>query len=307
MLSIIIPFLHEHPQLLFTLQSLICELRDTDVRHEFVLIDTAQIPQSDHLELDSPKYIQKKAIPNVKLLHCDKESHWNAKNVGVEAADGDVLLFLDAHVVPSRGSIEKMYYHFRNYAPPNSTLHLPIVYMLEDQSNALVYELKLDLPQGIVDYRFCKYQQQVEVPCMSTCGMMMAKDTLVNKYEMWPDQLGQYSGGEHFINFVGALLGIRKFISPYGYLYHYAAPRAYTLNYYDVYRNRAIATYLFGDIYLFSTYVNNLNNRLRGKISPRLVKKILHEIPNIPELIQRKAVIDANKIIDLKDWLQEAV
>ncbi len=58
MLSVIIPHYHEHPQLLFTLQSLLYQLKG--INHEIILIDNADTPQHDHRELDTSKYIKMK-------------------------------------------------------------------------------------------------------------------------------------------------------------------------------------------------------------------------------------------------------
>ena len=220
MLSIIIPHYHEHPQLIFTLQSIANELIYNDIEHQILLIDNSSTPQSDCWELDSMLYIQHKQehgmLPNIDVYkYADTLSHWQAKNKGIEYSYGDILLFLDAHVVIYPGVIKKMIECFHQL-PEHSLLHMPITYMLEDgKKDALIYELVTDLEKGIIDYRFTKFdsdQEYIEVPCMSTCGMMVAKQTMRNKFLNWPTLLGSYSGGEQYINFVGAVLGIRKFV-----------------------------------------------------------------------------------------------
>ena len=312
MLSIIIPHFHEHPQLIFTLQSLINELECTDVCYEIILIDNAPTAQHDHVELDSVKYIEKKQNEGclkrvISLSYTDSLSHWQAKNLGIKSAVGDLLLFLDAHVIVSPGAIKGMINHF-NTLPEHSLLHLPIAYMLDNKQNFLMYELVSDLEKGLVDYKFALVLTEAsafETACMSTCGMMISTETMVDKFNGWPSSLGSYSGGEHYTNFVGAVLGIRKFILNAGAVYHYAAPRSYDLSYEDVYRNRAIATYLIDGEEMLNRYLDNIGHGRRGRISLRAVNKIRVEIPDIPELQERRQYIKINTTISIDAWIEK--
>lgn len=307
-LSIIIPHYHEHPQLLFTLQSIINELDTID--YEIILVDNAPTPQHDHPELDSVKYIQRKMIANAlvrvkQYKYSDGLSHWQAKNLGVKNSSGKLLLFLDAHVIIKPGSIVHMLEHYGKL-PDNSLLHLPIVYLLED--NRLIYQLIHNLALGVVDYRFSPLissQGVIEVPCMSTCGMLISRDTLINTYDCWPSVLGSYSGGEQFINFVGALLGVRKFVFTEGAVYHYAAPRSYTLDNGDIHRNKAISLFLFGGSSLFHRYLDGLCRLERGRVSPRVINKFRVEIPAMPELQERRHYIKHNSKNNIEDWINE--
>lgn len=313
MLSIVIPYYQEHPQLIFTLQSIANELLYSDVEHQIVLIDNSPTLQSECWELDSTLYIQHKRdcgmLPNVDFYsYTDTLSHWQAKNKGVDRAYGDTLLFLDAHVVIYPGVIKKMLECFKEL-PEHSLLHMPITYMLEDgKKNALIYELVTDLANGIVDYRFTKFdsdKEYIEVPCMSTCGMMVSKQTMLDKFLKWPSLLGSYSGGEQYINFVGAVLGIRKFVLNAGSLFHYAAPRSYELVYEDVYRNRAIATYLYAGKDLFNCYLDNLIRLKRGRISLRIINKIRMELLGNAEMQERRSYIKENSVTDIETWIKK--
>jgi len=316
MLSIIIPHYWEHPQLLFSLQSIANELTYNEIEHQIILIDNSRSPQNEdneNWELDSTLYVQHKKehgmLPNVDVYkYTDTLSHWQAKNVGIDHAYGEILLFLDAHVIIYPGVIKGMLEVF-NKLPEHSSLHMPITYMLEDgKKNALIYELITDIDNGIVDYRFTKFdsdEEYVEVPCMSTCGMMISKQTMRNKFQKWPSILGSYSGGEQYINFVGAVLGIRKFVLNRGSLFHYAAPRSYGLVYEDVYRNRAIATFLYGGEELFNRYLDNLTRLKRGRISPRIINKICMEIMENIEMKERRSFIKENATTSIEAFIEK--
>lgn len=330
MFSVIIPHYHEHPQLIFTLQSLLYELEggvieyDNSKNWEIVLIDNADKSQHEHRELDTSKYIKMKhdagLLPNVVSLHyTDCLSHWQAKNFGCNSTlPYGTFLFLDAHVMIKKGVLNEMWKTF-SQLPKKSTLHLPISYMLEPRySHELCYELVHNLDKGIIDYRFKKWDrfkdenaQRVEdtfiseVPCMSTCGMMIDKQTFFDVYRGWPTSLGNYSGGEHYINFVGALLGIKHYIACLDPVHHYAAPRAYNLNYNDVYRNRAIVMFLVGGEPFLAKYLDHLRSLTIGKISPRMINKLQIEIPSIPELKERREHIECNSVTTLEKWIQQ--
>ena len=313
MLSVIIPHYHEHPQLLFTLQSLLYQLKG--INHEIILIDNADTPQHDHRELDTSKYIKMKQdsglLPTVKSLHyTDCLSHWQAKNFGCEQATPEgVFLFLDAHVLLAPNIISTMVDNYLYIKEP-ATLHLPISYMLEPEvSHELVYKLVHDLDRGILDYKFTPLNNPgkalFEVPCMSTCGMMVDKDVFFKVYKGWPSSLGNYSGGEHYINFVGALLGVKHYVVDLGPVHHYAAPRAYNLNYNDVYRNRAITMFLVGGEPFLAKYLDHLRSLIVGKISPRMINKLQIEIPSIPELKERREHIERSSVTTLENWIQQ--
>ena len=137
---------------------------------------------------------------------------------------------------------------------------------------------------------------------MSTCGMLIRRDILVDKLMLWPTELGVYSGGEHYINFAMAVLGMSKFVFNSKPLQHYAAPRGYALSWYDIYRNRAIATYLVGGDDLFYKFIHYHKFNLQGKVSPRSIIQIGKTIPSIPELIDIRRHIELNTVVSIQDW-----
>ena len=241
------------------MQAIYCELRDK-CDFEIIVIDN-HCPELQ-TQLEKKGVLRDKGGDYMKLLataerpwlkyatYDQKLSHWNAKNSGVMASDGEFLWFVDSHCVPSQGSLIRMFdYYKASHELLHGTLHMPLSYMLEQPGLELIYKLVTDPEHGVVGYAFTRYKEKkcwsYEVPCMSTCGMMMSRK-IYDALGGWPSGMGIYGGGEHFVNFALAVMGYSINIFTAQPLYHYAAPRGYHYNYLDYHRNRTIATYMFG-------------------------------------------------------------
>lgn len=310
-LSIIIPFAQEHPQAAFTVQSIYCELRDL-CDFEIIVIDNycpelqAQLEQKKIPRDNGSEYLRSLASahrPWLKYVHYDKKlSHWNAKNAGVAVADGEFFWFVDSHCVVSKNSLFKMFEHYKsNHKELNGTLHLPISYMLEKPGLELTYKLVVDQDRGIVHYSFTRYKHAdapYRVPCMSTCGMMMSRE-IYDKLGGWPKELGIYGGGEHFINYTMAVLGLKVNIFPTLPLYHYAAPRGYHWNYNDYHRNRCIATYMFGDGAWAYRYIMNIKGKDEVK------EKIFASVEGSDSCMLHRAKISKDQVMSIEEWLSQ--
>jgi len=276
MLSVIIPFAQEHPQLAFTVQSIYNELTRAqrytdDLEFEIVVIDNHclelenQMRAAGHKPDGGSEYIASLAKDRDWLQYFQynkKLSHWQAKNLGVFASRGDILFFCDAHCVPSINTLAPMHmFYSLNWQDLHGTLHLPLSYMLEKPGRELIYKMVNYPEHAVYHYSFTKYRYNegicYTVPAMSTCGMMMHR-SIYDYLGGWPTELGIYGGGENFINFTLGVMGYNKWIFPTEPLYHYAAPRGYSWNYDDYHRNRAIATMMFGSRELSEKYLQNI-------------------------------------------------
>ena len=311
-LSVIIPFAQEHPQVAFTVQAIYCELRG-HCDFEIIVIDNYctelqnQLNMAGQVRDNGSKYLSELATPArpwLKYVTYDKKlSHWNAKNAGVAVSDGKILWFVDAHCVPSQGSLRAMYSYYVHHGKNlNGTLHMPISYMLEKPGGELQYKLDVNIPRGVVGYSFtpCRagyYDPVYSVPCMSTCGMMMFRE-IYDKLGGWPEELGIYGGGEHFINFSLAVMGMTINIFPSTPLYHYAAPRGYHWNYMDYHRNRTIATRIFAGEDWAERYAINI----KGPHEPK--RKMLDEVLNNKSVLEQARHIALWKTMDIEDWIK---
>lgn len=321
-LSIIIPYCDEHPQIAFTVNNIFCELRDA-IDFEVIVIDnwceevSKQViaskthnPQKPEAEDIRTRRIQDggsaymeglaKSRSWLKYVKYDKKlSHWQAKNAGVKESTGSFLWFCDSHCIISKNSVVDMFnYYKNNYKELNGTLHLPLAYMLEKPGLELVYKLVTDIKKGVIHYSFTRHRirdRVSQVPCMSTCGMMITRE-LYDLLGGWPEELGIYGGGENFINFTLAILGKTINIFPANPLYHYAAKRGYNWNYTDFHRNRTIASFMYGDTELAAKYVFNIKGR------PTVLKQIYKEVTTLCR--KHRDSIAKNQIISIEEWVK---
>ena len=130
---------------------------------------------------------------------------------------------------------------------------------------------------------------------MSTCGMMMSR-SLYEQMGGWPEALGIYGGGEHFMNFVGAVIGVKKFIVPNVTLHHHGDKRGYHWNYTDYTSNRAIANYLFGGQEYLDRYL--ANRKGRPQVLAQIRDNVLKSCAAHRDLIARQAMCTIDEWLD---------
>lgn len=316
--SVVIPFCNEHPQVAFTLQSILLELRgfctfDVILANNYTEeVEKQGFPEdSGHSYFDS--LISDGRVTEVKLIrYDDKLSHWNAKNAALEVAEGELIFFCDAHIMLTPGSLRNMIQCYSDNEI-NGSLHLPITYLNDRPGTELIYLCVHNLDQGMLHYRFTPYSNVSEynrnngipypVPCMSTCGMLISRKIIIDRLHGWPTLLGIYGGGENYLNYVQAVLGLTPHIMPGGSIYHYAAPRGYRWNHYDWMRNRFIAAYLAGGVdFLVKAAEGAGNTKKLG--SHRQLYQLVDEILSNSDLQTRADHIEENRCYSLQEWIK---
>lgn len=324
-LSVIVPFVNEYPQVAFTVNNIYCELRNSGIDFEVIIVDnwTPEVreqvigrkeiicPECGNVREEAVKRVQDKGSEYMRGIsekkdwlkyfhYTDKLSHWQAKNLGITNAEGKILLFIDSHCILSKGVMPDMYrYYVENYEELNGTLHMPLAYMLEREGLELVYKLVLKEDHGVVHYSFTRYRIRDRVykaPCMSTCGMMMDRE-LFFLLGGWPTELGIYGGGENFINFTLAILGKDINIFNSNPLFHYAEKRGYNWNHTDYHRNRAVATYMYGGRKWCRRYIDNLKGR------PGVWDKIYEGIDF--KCVRHRGWIKSVQAMEIEEWIEK--
>ena len=260
--SVIMPFCNEWAQIVFTIRAIAEQLKGGGLDFEIIAIDNyvegISIPPDrghDHYN-DKGKFVKSHIASMAEkhewlkyIRYDEKLSHWNAKRVGADEAQGEVMWFLDAHVIPCNEIWYGVKYYFDHYGEMDGTLHFPLTYHIIE-SQRLIYQADIDVGTGLFHYKFKNYTWNhkdgiFEVPCMSTCGMLIS-NFLYRQVGGWPKELGIYGGGENFMNFTLAILGKKKYIYSPSTLFHHGDKRGYKYNGPDYDRNRIIANYLFG-------------------------------------------------------------
>lgn len=318
-LSIIIPTCNEYPQVAFTLQTIHDEFHnsiDVPSGWEVLLIDNwcpevaAQGREQDKTATYFPGLIKRGSTPWLKYhTYTEKLSHWNAKNVGIQNARFDTLLFLDAHVTPRQSVIRFMYYWYNKHQEKlNGSLHLPISYLLEAPGRENIYRARISRERGVLHYTFNsfgKYRDKEEpfaVPCMSTCGMMIDTVMMKDLIKCWPAELGIYGGGENFLNYVMAILGKKVSIFPYPAINHFAETRGYAWNWLDHKRNQMIATYLAAGKEWLERFCNHICSDPR--MNQRAIERTKRNIVSSKSLLDRRAWYKKNQQISIEDWIE---
>ena len=261
-LSVIVPYINEYPQVNFTIQNIINELEGIDA--EVIAVANQSTDKAFKCISGSPFATRKGILKSIE--YNDKLGHWNAKNAGIDIAQGKRLLFIDSHCILKKNSILNMM-----KTPCPGSLHMQISYMLD--TKRLIYSAR---PESM-HYTFCGVPagktEPWNVPVMSTCGMMIERKTL-DHIGKWNPELGIYGGGENYMMYKIATCGFPIQIHPDAVLYHYADKRGYSWNYDDYVRNQFIAAYCVGG----DEWLNKLVDMRKAKKNSNKVR--LEEIAN---------------------------
>ena len=327
-LSVVIPFVNENPLIQSTIQSIAQELLDR-CDFEILAVDnychqvekqrepTVEAVSVKHgiskeqvnavlEEFDNP-FVKDKGGEAVKacqrgnpwlryVVYSDRLSHWQAKNYAVSKAEGDVFFFSDAHCVPSRDSIFKMFeFYVGNRKELNGSIHLPVTYKLLE-SHRLIYKLVWNPERGECAYSFTPFRTReapYEVPCMSCCGVMIGKEEL-ERIGGFPKELGIYGGGENFLNFTMSVVGMKKWIWPHGALFHHGDKRGYHYIYDDYVRNKIIASYIYGGDDWAALFTSHAKGR------PEVLQNILNDVK--VKCNDHRRLIESRQVQSIQQW-----
>jgi glycosyltransferase involved in cell wall biosynthesis len=269
MITVVIPYIREWPQVVFTIRSVAEALKEIDF--EIIAVDNLQKKaEADRGTANVSGMANKHGW--LRYFHENgRLSHWQCKNLAMREAKGDIFLFVDAHcIAPYNDLAGACKYYEKNWEELNGSLHMPLTYHILE-AKQLIYKAVFDLPRSDYAYTFHTLDHKeflgkrvLEVPTMSTCGMMIHK-TFMERIGFWPTELGIYGGGEHFLNYTMAVMGFKKYIyRTDSCLYHHGDKRGYSWNHHDYQRNRAIATYMFGGEKILLEWLNK-----SAKLRPR--------------------------------------
>jgi hypothetical protein len=316
-LAIIIPYAQEGSNTFFTCRALHEEL--LGINHEIVVVDnmceelSLQLSKKndapdrghDHVDKDgrlieSHLKVISKHNKWLKYIRYDKcLSHWQCKGIAIKNTDADYLMFIDAHCIPSHGSIRGIYEFYKEFYKTNkTTIHLPLTYNLLDDKK-LIYNIKSNLDEGFVGYTFCSQTKKddfYEVPCMSTCGCLITRELYNLLFNAW-DTLTSYGGGENILNYVLSIQGIKHFIYNKGTLFHHGDKRGYHWTWDGFQYNRSTAMYLIGGEDFMWKYIKSLTGDVA--VLQKIGMSVLTKNNIIFEEIKRRQIISIEKYIKI--------
>jgi glycosyltransferase involved in cell wall biosynthesis len=301
-LSIVVPFVNEFPQIVFTIRALAEEVLDR-VDFEIIAINNYcdEVKEQDREQDKGADALKAAAGVNkwLKVLeYKDSLSHWQAKNLGVLHSTGKFLFFADGHVSPARDSLYPMFQFYReNHEELNGSIHLPLTYQILE-SRKLVYTPVVDLSIGKFSYRFASYQHHekpFKIPCMSTCGLLFTRE-IYDRIGGWPANLGIYGGGEPFLNYTAATMGLNKWIWNGKPLHHFGERRGYSWNYTNWLYNECLACFFIGG----EAYARKLMANARGR--REVLDYLLNDVLTDEENLRHKGIIDRQRVMTIEEW-----
>ena len=332
-LSVIITGHGEFPQSIFTIQSII-ESLDDKISYELIYVDNKSIREhpdkvnvrgvlndifktsKDETEIlnrceafyagmrakgdYTGEILSTNKLGTIKYIQFDDVlSHWEAKNVAMKHAEGDVLFFTDAHMIMPRTMLLDMYNAYINkYDELNGSLHLPIRGFLGE--NQSIYKVRYNKPNGELHYVYTNQRDRkgiFKVPAMIGCSLMVSKK-IFEDTGCYPKGLKIWGGGEHAYQFTQAVLGYNCNVYGDGYIYHWAGrsvERGYTYNMRDYLNNRAIALYIVAG----EEWLRNWCEAHPADFDDSAVQLLINL--NTPE----REALKAKQVISIEDWIEK--
>ena len=109
-LSIVIPMIHEFPAVYLTVNNIQSELSDSKYRWEIIVAEngTQDVNTPKGFTGEKPLYRVPMKAGLIKYVFEPIQGGPQARNAGAKVADGDYLMFMDAHTTPGKNTIDIM-------------------------------------------------------------------------------------------------------------------------------------------------------------------------------------------------------
>jgi glycosyltransferase involved in cell wall biosynthesis len=211
--------------------------------------DRYEIIVVDNLSTDTTKaFLEDGSIaPWVRRIETDRSGPGPVRNTGAEAARGDILLFVDAHVLFSPGLFKRVSSTMRNEIWDDvGALHFPIGWNgTAPEGRSTHYELTLD--RNFWGNNLAgNFRTLTEIAALGHACFAVRKDRFFEVGCYHPGQAG-YGGEECYLDLKFAMFGLRNYSDPRTYLLHCSQRQMnYVWANFDLVRNNFISAYALG-------------------------------------------------------------
>lgn len=264
MISFISPVYKEWPRIAFTINGIINNMARVDGHYDtatdeyeiIVVADGGVHPEFRRL-VDSPHM----RAHHVKLIERPTDVEFRsaalARDIGVENAVGDVLWFIDGHILFTPDSVPTTL-ELLNHA---NVVHLPCSWGGINPDRCYHYKLTLEKNFWGENSPYLKSSEPYEVSAFSHHVLIINKNDFekVNGYNR---RFHGYGGEEVYFDFKCWMMGLTVMVNTYGHLTHVHGPHRYGGTNWDLMRNLFLGSYVLGgEEWLEKLRVNTLKEK----------------------------------------------
>lgn len=303
MYSVIIPTLNEGGNLWFTIHAIrmIWE-HFSDEGHELIVVDNGS---SDNTE----KFMEDSVVQKfVTFIRCPDSGPGAARHTGAMAARGEILFFIDAHVLLSPNFFGKTECMMRNVIWDDvGIVHFPIAWNGGLGENfATCYKLTLE-KNFWGEYQSKKFKELTEIAASGHACIAVRKDHFVEIGGI-SAPFSAYGGSEIYLNLKFALFGYKNYLFPDVYYLHCSQRKQ---NYFWsndlLFQNQVIAAYTIGGE-IWSSKVLHYHLNLSGwkpEVTQKLYAEAIEKALEDYKFIQMHAKRTLEHVLD--DFKREGV
>lgn len=216
MISVVIPAKNEAVTLWFTIHAVRMEMeRDPGEPWEIIVVDNGSTDNTRNFPEDYS------IAPWVRRIETtDRSGPGPVRNAGAEVAQGDILVFADAHVLFSPGFFKRVSNTIRNeIAESVGSLHFPVGWN-GFKPDAFSTHYELTLPQNFRGNNLAgNFQTLTEISAHGHGCVAVSRDHFFQVGGYHPAQAG-YGGDEVYLDLKFAMFGFRNYTDPRAYYLH---------------------------------------------------------------------------------------
>jgi glycosyltransferase involved in cell wall biosynthesis len=298
--SIIIPVRNEHPNEVFTCDSIMRDCADSYIDYEIILVFNGNTDKGI-------EYMRKKERKSLRVIEIDAVGQCQARQRGAELANSDNLLFFDSHVLMDRGCIKPILNILtKQYKSKIGCVFFPVRYCLDLKGKLYGYKKRQDTFTGKWTFEK-RFNEPYRMP-IGGAGAFAVKKKTVFDIGGYNKNLGVYGGGEPYLFFKSEMLGYTNIMgvdtisSVDICVSHYGGPRGYSWDNLGLHTNFLLAAFVLGGKDFSDKYFSMYIEKCKGNKS--YIAKTTDAYTNIMKLseedrefVKSKAILTIDDVI----------